>query len=90
MTDLVASRVVGLRLIPKKSQNAGDQLLIQSAPGILFTLFAGPMTDRFGRKPLIICALLGYLLLDIIFLINSYWFYELKVPNNRGAQSNYF
>ena len=55
--------------------------MLQSAPGIVFTLFAGPMTDRFGRKPLIICALLGYLLLDIIFLINSYWFYELKVPN---------
>ena len=51
----------------------------QSAPGIIFTLFAGPLTDTYGRKPLIISALLGYLLLDIIFLINSIWFYDLKV-----------
>ena len=53
--------------------------MLQSAPGIVFTLFAGPMTDTFGRKPLIIAALFGYLLLDIVFLINSFWFYELKV-----------
>ena len=52
---------------------------LQSAPGMVFTLFAGPLTDTYGRKPLIICALLGYFLLDIIFLINSIWFYELKV-----------
>ena len=51
----------------------------QSAPGIIFTLFAGPLTDTYGRKPLIISALLGYLLLDIIFLVNSIWFYDLKV-----------
>ena len=52
---------------------------LQSAPGIIFTLFAGPLTDTYGRKPLIISALLGYFLLDIIFLINSIWFYDLKV-----------
>ena len=52
---------------------------LQSAPGMVFTLFAGPLTDTYGRKPLIICALLGYFLLDIIFLINSIWFYDLKV-----------
>ena len=53
--------------------------MLQSAPGIVFTLFAGPLTDSFGRKPLIISALFGYLLLDIIFLVNAYWFFELKV-----------
>ena len=40
------------------------------------------MTDKFGRKPLIICALVGYLLLDIIFIINTYWFLELKVSSS--------
>ena len=69
----------------------------QSAPGIIFTLFAGPLTDTYGRKPLIISALLGYLLLDIIFLVNSIWFYDLKViparpshfPHNSGPQVEY-
>ena len=56
--------------------------MLQSAPGLIFTLFAGPMTDKFGRKPLIICALVGYLLLDIIFIINTYWFLELKVSSS--------
>ena len=61
------------------SQISAYNGMLQSAPGIVFTLFAGPLTDSFGRKPLIICALFGYFLLDIIFLINSFWFYELKV-----------
>ena len=62
--------------------------MLQSAPALIFTLFAGPMTDRFGRKPLIICSLLGYLLLDIIFLINSHWFFELKVEMSLEAMSH--
>ena len=53
--------------------------MLQSAPGILFTLFAGPLSDQLGRKPLILSALLGYLLLDIIFLFNAVLFFELKV-----------
>ena len=53
--------------------------MLQSAPGIVFTLFAGPLTDTYGRKPLIISALFGYFLLNLVFLINAYWFFELKV-----------
>ena len=53
--------------------------MLQSAPGIIFTLFAGPLSDQLGRKPLIFSALFGYLLLDIIFLFNAVWFFELKV-----------
>ena len=53
--------------------------MLQSAPGIIFTLFAGPLSDQLGRKPLILSALFGYLLLDIIFLFNAVWFFELKV-----------
>jgi len=53
--------------------------MLQSAPAIIFTLFAGPLSDTYGRKPLIICALFGYFVLNLVFLINSIWFYELKV-----------
>merc|ERR1712055_279117 len=52
---------------------------LQNVPGLIFTLFAGPLSDSYGRKPLIISSLFGYFVLNIVFLINSFWFYELKV-----------
>ena len=53
--------------------------VLQSAPVILFTLLVGPATDKYGRKPLMLFSMAGYLLLNIILLINSIWFYQLKV-----------
>ena len=53
--------------------------MLQSAPAIIFTLFAGPMSDTYGRKPLLISSLFGYFVLNIVFLVNAFWFYELKV-----------
>jgi len=53
--------------------------LLQSAPSIILAFFAGPLSDKFGRKPLLILSLLGYLILSVVFLINSVWFEELKV-----------
>ena len=53
--------------------------MLQSAPGVLFTLVAGPLTDTWGRRPLILSALLGHLGLNLILLVNAVWFIELKV-----------
>ena len=53
--------------------------MLQSAPAIIFTLFAGPLSDTYGRKFLINFALFGFFILNIVFLINSFWFYELQV-----------
>ena len=55
--------------------------MLQSAPGLLFTVVAGPLTDSWGRRPLILSALLGHLLLNIILLVNAVWFIELKVKS---------
>jgi len=52
--------------------------LLQSWPAIFFTLFAGPLSEDYGRKPLIIVGLLGYIVLNIAFFINSWFMYELK------------
>ena len=54
--------------------------MLQAAPGLLFTLVAGPLTDSWGRRPLLLCALLDHLLLCLILLVNAVWFLELKVP----------
>ena len=53
--------------------------MLQSAPGLIFTLVAGPFTDTWGRRPLILSALLGHLGLNLILLVNAVWFIELKV-----------
>jgi len=53
--------------------------VLQSIPGIVLAFFAGPLSDKIGRKPLLIFSLFGYLILSVVFLINSIWFYELKV-----------
>ena len=52
--------------------------MLQSWPAIFFTLFAGPLSEDYGRKPLIIVGLLGYIVLNIAFFINSWFMYELK------------
>ena len=52
--------------------------VIQAIPSCVYALLAGPWSDRHGRKFLIICALFGYIISNGVFLINTYFFYELK------------
>jgi len=51
---------------------------LQSIPAIVVAFFAGPLSDQYARKPFILLSIGGYVLLNVIFLVNSYWFYELK------------
>ena len=41
-------------------------------------IFKIPLLEDYGRKPLIIVGLLGYIVLNIAFFINSWFMYELK------------
>ena len=52
--------------------------VIQAIFPCIFALFAGPWSDRHGRRALIICAVFGYILCNAVFIINTYYFYELK------------
>ena len=52
--------------------------VIQTIPACIYVLFAGPWSDRHGRKFLIGCCLFGYVIANAVFLINLYFFYELK------------
>ena len=54
---------------------------LQSLPTIVVAFFAGPLSDMFSRKPLILISLSGYILLNVIYMVNAFWFYELKVSN---------
>ena len=53
--------------------------MLQGIPGIIFTLFAGPICDTYGRKPMILVPIFGYFILNFVYLINSIWFHELNV-----------
>ena len=52
--------------------------LLQSAPSVIFVLFAGPWSDTNGRKFLLLSSIFGYLISNAVYMINAYWFYELK------------
>ena len=40
---------------------------------------SGPLSDTYGRKPLITISLVGFFILNLVFIVNSIWFMELKV-----------
>ena len=52
--------------------------LLQTIPSVTFALFAGSWSDIHGRKALIVASSLGYIISNGIFLLNAYFFYELK------------
>ena len=52
---------------------------MKGIPPIIFALFIGPWSDKFGRKFLIIFPLFGYVLYDLWFLVNVIYFDELVV-----------
>jgi len=52
---------------------------LQRLPAVVFTLFAGPLSDSFGRKPLLVFPIFGFLILNLVLLVNSIFFHALTV-----------
>ena len=87
-TQLEAQKLISVLQVGSVPQNKihcslhcfkGYNGALQSLPTIFVAFFAGPLSDIFSRKPLILISLAGYVLLNVIFMVNVYWFYELKV-----------
>ena len=45
--------------------------ILQSLPSVLFTMYAGPLSDRYGRKPLILVSFVGYFILNVFSCMSN-------------------
>ena len=71
---------------------------ITSVPGILFSLYAGPLSDKFGRKPLMMFPILGFIFSSIGGIINYafleslplQFFYIDTIPTFLGGMVVYY
>jgi len=47
-----------------------NSLWISSVPGIIYSLYAGPISDKLGRKPLLMFPIIGVVFTSIVGIIN--------------------
>ena len=52
--------------------------VLQAIPSVVLALFAGSWSDLHGRKALIVSAIFGSIISNLVFMLNAYFFYELK------------
>ena len=48
-------------------------------PTVIYAILAGSLSDKFGRKPLMIAAIVGQILEGVALLVNKIWFSELRL-----------
>jgi MFS family permease len=71
---------------------------LNNIPGIVFSLFAGPLSDKMGRKPLMLFPIAGHMLWAVFGTINSAFldrlplefFYLGSILRNSVSDENFY
>ena len=53
--------------------------IMAQVPTVIYAILAGSLSDKFGRKPLMVAAILGQILEGVALLVNQIWFTELRL-----------
>ena len=78
--DTVCDNLADHNATQLEAQKLISVLQVSSVPlnKMLCSLFAASRATM-GRCRVFLASLAGYVLLNVIFMVNAYWFYELKV-----------
>ncbi len=75
---LTGTVVVVIIVVVVSLINSYVNCTVQALPAIVYGLFAGPWSDKNGRKILIILACLGCFINNGVYIINAIWWDALK------------
>ena len=70
-----------IEILVQKRVNMFDMYgdMMSQVPTVIYAVLAGSLSDKFGRKPLMVAAILGQILEGVALLVNQIWFTELKL-----------
>ena len=70
-----------IEILVQKRVNMFDMYgdIMSQVPTVIYAVLAGSLSDKFGRKPLMIAAILGQILEGVALLVNQIWFTELRL-----------
>lgn len=52
--------------------------VLQAVPSFVFAVLAGPWSDVYGRRTFLILSISGFVFNNVVFMLNIFFFYELK------------